>query len=164
MIERIAELSATAAVRLHLYLSPMTRLAETPLGLLGPLRKHRRPKAVRRSARGPLFGRELYSAMGSARIVINGAIDMAASDRGNMRCWEALGCGALMLSDEGVYPAGMEDSKTMVTYSGPEDLMEKVEMLLADEGRRHAIAAAGNEMVRTRYSKDRQWQDFLKLL
>jgi hypothetical protein len=36
MIERIAGLSATAAVRLHLYLSPMTRLSETPLGLVGP--------------------------------------------------------------------------------------------------------------------------------
>jgi hypothetical protein len=164
IIERIAELSGTAAVRLHLYLSPMTRVSETPIGLFGPLRRHRRPKAVRRAARGPLFGRELYSAMGSARIVINGAIDMAALDRGNMRCWEALGCGALMVSDEGLYPAGMEDSKTIVTYGGVKDLMEKVRSLLADESLRHSIAAAGNAMVRTRYSKERQWQDFLKLL
>jgi spore maturation protein CgeB len=52
----------------------------------------------------------------------------------------------------------------MVTYGGVEDLVEKVKSLLADEAGRHRIAAAGNEMVRTRYSKERQWQDFLKLL
>jgi hypothetical protein len=45
--------------------------------------------------------------IGSSKIVRSGAIDMAGADRGNMRCFEAMGCGALLLSDEGNYPEGM---------------------------------------------------------
>lgn len=164
MIERMAALKPARAVRLHLHLSRLVRLAETPLGLFGPLRAHRRPRAVRAVAQGPVFGRELYEALASAKIVINGSMDKAGEDRGNMRCWEALGTGALMLSDTGRYPEGMEDGRTMVTYRDSDDLVLKVEDLLRDEPRRLEIAAAGYAMIRTRYSKDRQWRDFLDLL
>lgn len=164
LIERVAGLGETFNLRLHFYLSNMTRLAESPFGLLGPLRKYRRPALVRRLSSPPLFGRDLYRAMGGARIVINGAVDMAGGDRGNIRCWEALGCGALMLSDAGNYPEGMADGETIVTYDNIDDLVDKAAALLHDEPRRRGIAEAGNRMVRTRYSKERQWQDFLKLL
>ena len=163
-IARLAELRSSREVRLHLYVSRMTRLAETPFGLVGPLRRHRRPAAVRAASEGPVFGRDLYSALASARIVVNGSIDMAGDDRGNMRCWETLGTGGLMLSDAGHYPEGMEDGRTLVTYDDPDDMVAKACALLDDEPRRREIAAAGNSMVRTRYTKERQWQDFLALL
>jgi hypothetical protein len=164
LIDRLASLSDQHEVRIHLYASRLTRLADTPFGLVGPLRRHRRPKRVRRLASGPLFGRALYSAIASAKIVVNCAIDMAGADRGNMRCWETLGCGALMLSDVGVYPEGMADGVTMSTYGHPDELSEKAIHLLRDEPSRQRIAAAGHDMVRSRYSKERQWGDFLELL
>ena len=49
--------------------------------------------------------------------MLNGAIDMAGPDRGNMRCFEAMGCGALLVSDVGNYPVGMEAGVTMETYA-----------------------------------------------
>ena len=37
-----------------------------------------------------MFGRALYELIGSSKIVLNGAIDMAGTDRGNMRCFETM--------------------------------------------------------------------------
>jgi hypothetical protein len=51
---------------------------------------------------------KLYELIGKSKIVLNGVIDMVGRDRGNMRCFEAMGCGALLLSDEGNYPKGMK--------------------------------------------------------
>ena len=91
--------------------SRLTRLAESPLGRLLPLRKHRRPDAIAKIAKAPVFGRELYELIGTSKIVLNGAIDMAGQDRGNMRCFEAMGCGALLVSDDGHYPRGNETGR-----------------------------------------------------
>lgn len=164
VIEGLADLRTKHHVRIHLQQSRVTQLANTLLGLVPPLRKERMPVGIARVARPPLFGRELYSAFGSAKIVLNGAIDMSGPDRGNMRCWETLGCGALMLSDKGNYPPGFEDGKTMVTYSGTDDLLVQLDHLLENDCRRQVIADAGSKMIADRYSKTRQWNDFVKLL
>jgi hypothetical protein len=164
VVEAIAKLGGRHEVRIHLQQSRMTRLAGTPLGLIPPLRRHRLPDAIASVARPPVFGRDLYCAFGEAKIVINGAIDMSGSDRGNMRCWESLGCGALMLSDAGVYPPGMEDGVTIGTYRDVADMVVQIERLLDDEGRRRTIADAGSAMIAERYSKAQQWKDFVSLL
>jgi Glycosyl transferases group 1 len=164
ILEAIAELSGDGNIVMHLDRSRLCRLAESPLGYLLPLAKHRRPAAIRAIARGPVFGRDYYEAIASAKIVLNGAIDMAGADRGNMRCFEALGGGALLLSDEGNYPEGMTDGETIATYKSAEHAVSQVKAFLADEGRRRDVARAGHDMVSTRYSKEVQWQRFEALL
>ena len=47
---------------------------------------------------------------------------MAGGDRGNMRCFEATGCGAVLLTDSGSYPEGFVDGETMLTYSSPDEI------------------------------------------
>ncbi|WP_375390899.1 glycosyltransferase [uncultured Sphingomonas sp.] len=163
LLELLASLSGRWNVVLHLHLSRLTTLAGTPAGWLGPLHKYRLPRAIQQIRRPPVFGRDLYRALGSAKIVINGAIDMAGQDRGNMRCWEALGCGALMLSDSGVYPDGMRPGEDLATYSSLEEVATTADRLLRDGTTRRAIAESGNAMIRTRYSKHQQWNDFLDL-
>jgi spore maturation protein CgeB len=96
--------------------------------------------------------------------VLNGSIDMAGPDRGNMRCFEALGGGALLLSDEGNYPDGMQDGQTMATYGSPEQAVSQVKTLLQGSERRLGLARAGHEMVSTRYSKQVQWKRFEALV
>src|SRR5258708_36033204 len=54
--------------------------------------------------------------------IFNGAIDMAEEDRGNLRCFEAMGCGALMISDRGRYPKGMEEDRKSVVSGKSVDL------------------------------------------
>lgn len=164
IIEELASLQDRFDIVIHLQQSRLVRLAASPLGLMPPLRQHRLPPAIRRVALDPVFGRDLYSAFGRAKIVLNGAIDMSGTDRGNMRCWEALGSGALMLSDRGTYPPGFEDGKTMVTYDSHEDMRIQLDRLLSDDQLRETIALAGSQMIAERYSKRRQWEDFTKFL
>ena len=164
---RVAALTAAASVtgiraRLHLEDSRLTRLANSLpfLPLLGELRH---PAEIRRLRAGPLYGRDLYAAMASARIVLNGAVDMAGEDRGNMRCFEAVGCGAVLLTDTGRYPEGFVDGETMVTYASAGQIPHLIERLIAAPARAGAVARAGYAMVRDRYSKERQWTRFQEL-
>ncbi|MGQ0684291.1 glycosyltransferase family protein [Bradyrhizobium sp.] len=164
---RVAALTAAASVprisaRLHLEDSRLTRLANL-LPFLPLLSAFCHPAEIRRVRADPLYGRELYAAMASARIVLNGAVDMAGEDRGNMRCFEAVGCGAVLLTDAGHYPEGFAEGETMVTYASVDQIPRLVERLIADADWASAIATAGNAMVRDRYSKERQWARFQEL-
>lgn len=164
ILEAVARLAPHYQVSYCLDESRMTRLADTPLGLLPGLSRHRRPLSIRQVSTAPAFGRELYGLLSRAKIVLNGAIDMAGEDRGNMRCFEALGCGALMVSDHGNYPEGFVDGDTMLTYRNAEEAVELTTNILANWEHGKAIAAKGWEMVQGRYSKAAQWTMFQGLL
>ena len=127
--------------------SRLTLLAESPLGRLLPLRKHRRPDAIAEIAKPPIFGRQLYDLIGKSKIVLNGAIDMAGRDRGNMRCFEAMGCGALLVSDAGNYPrrneSGRDHGSLHVRGAGSDRNLEESGQLAAIGGDRHARTEAG---------------------
>lgn len=164
LLEAVASLANEFMLSFHLNNSRMTCLAESPFGLLPLLRQHRRPTPIRAIAKGPVFGLELYKALGSAKIVLNGAIDMAGNERGNMRCFEAMGCGAAMISDAGHYPSGMVDRETMVTYASPAEAVQQIRALLRDEESRSQIALNGYHLMKTAYSKSEQWKAFVNLV
>jgi|APAra7269097635_1048570.scaffolds.fasta_scaffold00056_11 hypothetical protein len=164
ILEAVSELGKEFRVVYHLDRSRLTRLAESPMGQFLPLRKHKRPKSIRAVSQPAVFGRDLYSAISQAKIVLNGAVDMAGPDRGNMRCWEALGCGAAMVSDAGNYPQGMVDGENMLTYDSAQAAVSIIRDLLADRRHLQAIAAKGHGMIRTLYNKDAQWQQFNRLV
>ncbi len=128
-----------ANVVLHLDRARLCRLAESPLGRLLPLAKHRRPAAVREVTRDPVFGLDYYEVLSSAKIVLNGSIDMPSADRGNMRCFEALGSRSLLLTDEGNCPAGMIDGETMVTYSSPDHAIGQIKALFENLAQLQAL-------------------------
>jgi hypothetical protein len=144
--------------------SRITRLADSPLGLFPGFSQHRRPRSIRNISKPPVFGLELYNQLSRAKIVLNGAIDMAGKDRGNMRCFESLGCGALMLSDSGQYPEGFIDRKTMMLYQNEKDAADQVRKILQDSDKRTEIAKNGYEMLKQQYSKSVQWTMFQSLL
>jgi spore maturation protein CgeB len=96
--------------------------------------------------------------------VLNGAIDMAGSDRGNMRCFEAMGCGALLVSDAGLYPPGMEAGTTMATYESAGDAVELISKCLDHWSNSAEMAARGRSQVVQIYSKPLQWKQFTDLV
>jgi len=164
VLEAVAKLADEYNVVYHLDRSRLCRLAESALGHFLPLARHRRPSAIRGITKAPVFGRDYYEVLSAAKIVLNGAIDMAGADRGNMRCFEALGMGALLLSDEGNYPEGMRDGQTIATYNSPEHAVKQVKTYLGASVKRMSIARAGHEMIATRYSKEAQWKRFEALV
>lgn len=144
--------------------SRLTRLAETRLGIVPLLSVYRRPELIRRISADPVFGIDLYKLLASSKIVLNGAIDMSGEDRGNMRCFEAMGCGSLMVSDRGRYPRGMVAGQTMVNYESTADVANVVESTLEHWSSSQVIAGRGREMVKSQYSKELQWRRFLELV
>jgi len=163
-LERIAGLASSRNVVFCLDVSRLTRLAESPVGRLLPLQKHRRPAGIARIALPPVFGRQLYELIGRSKIVLNGAIDMAGQDRGNMRCFEAMGCGALLVSDAGNYPDGMVPGATMEAYDSPDHAAERICASLDNWPRHAEIAAEGRRQVSELYSKSLQWKSFIDLV
>jgi hypothetical protein len=157
-----AALTPGIEARFHLEDGRLTQLANLMPFMLG-LRRHSHPAEIRAVRSGPVYGRDLYEALASARIVLNGAVDMAGPDRGNMRCFEATGAGALLLTDAGNYPAGFVGGKTMLTYSSPEEIPTIIKGALSDPDRMKMIAIAGREMVQAIYSKRKQWLLFQEL-
>jgi glycosyl transferase family 1 len=164
ILERVAGLAETRNVIYCLDASRLTRLAEGPFGRLLPLWKHRRPSAIAKIASGPVFGRELYDLIGRSKIVLNGAIDMADRDRGNMRCFEAMGCGALLVSDDGHYPEGMDSGVTIRTYASAEHAPVVIADSLDHWPASAEIAARGRTRVSEIYNKASQWMNFVDLV
>jgi Glycosyl transferases group 1 len=160
VLEAVAGLRTRYRVEFYLARSRFTRLAESPVGFLAPVGKYRRPRNVRAVSREPVFGRDLYALISQSKIVLNGAVDMAGEDRGNMRCFESMGCRSLLLSDEGVYPEGMAEGKTLVTYRSSTDVVKKLDKLLQAPRVMTSIADAGHNMIAHRYSKEQQWRAF----
>jgi len=163
ILERVADLASTRNVVFCLDASRLTRLAEGPFGFLPPLKRHRRPQGIATIAKQPVFGRQLYDLIGRSKIVLNGAIDMAGEERGNMRCFEAMGCGALLVSDAGRYPEAMEPDTTIKVYGSPEQAVALIEERLADSAGSTAMASRGRERIAAAYSKPLQWQHFSDL-
>lgn len=164
LLEEIAAQRDQITVAMHLDTSRYTKLAESPLGWVGPLRKDRRSRDIRAVTRPPVFGRDLLEAISQAKIVINGAIDMAGRDRGNMRIWEALGCGAALISDEGIYPPGMEANRHFKTYSTVAEVRTILTNLIQHPDECRELAANGNEMIKTCYDKNMQWLRFQNIV
>ena len=164
VLDAAAKLRRRLKVVFHLDRSRLTRLAESPFGRLLPLADHRRPQDIRSVTAEPVFGRDLYAALSRAKIVLNCAIDIAGDDRGNMRCFEAMGCGALMVSDQGLYPEGMVDESTMLTYANPQQASSVVETVLRTPERVIELAANGHRTMRTSYNKAQQWRAFHKIV
>jgi hypothetical protein len=164
ILEQVAKLADTWKVVYCLDASRLTRLAESALGRILPLRKHRRPHAIAKIASPPVFGRQLYELIGKSKVVLNGAVDMAGQDRGNMRCFEAMGCGALLLSDAGNYPEGMRAGETMETYDSADQALGMISECLHNWPRSAALAARGRSRISRVYSKSVQWSQFVALV
>lgn len=163
VLEAVAAQRKELNIVFHLDRSRLTRLAESTVGRLLPLKKHRRPTEICEVTADPVFGLDLYAAISKAKIVLNGAVDMAGEDRGNMRCFEAMGCGALMVSDAGRYPEGMIDGQTIRTYETSEHVVGLLRSLLAQPSELERVAKRGHELVTVAYDKNHQWNAFQNL-
>lgn len=122
------------------------------------------PRHIRSVAMPPVFGLDLYSSFSRAKIVVNIHIDMALNYRGNMRCFEALGCGACLVSDAGVYINGLSPGGDFIAYRDVQDCVKVIDRLLYDPHERRKVARTGAASLIANFSKDAQWDLFRKLI
>lgn len=151
-------------VRMHL----LCQVIEEPILNIPYLRRKFKkvvfpPTNIWKHKNEALFGAGLYETISRSKIVINAGVDFSGKYKVNMRNFEATGCGAMLLSDRGIYPEGFVEGENYVAYDNFEDLITKATYYLEHEEERVAIAKKGNEMVRKLYSKENQWKGFVKI-
>lgn len=164
IISELGKLANTYNLKYCLHFDKITRVANSPMGLLPVISKYRAPKDVRQNSSSPVFGADMYREFSRAKIVVNCAIDVAGNERGNIRCFEAMGCGALLISDEGNYPPGMKDGVNMLTYTTPQNLIDVIRRILANEPERQRLASEGLKLARSTYGKQAVWDNFKNLV
>ena len=107
-----------------------------------------------RAYQGEAWGLAMYRTLARSRITLNFHIDVAKSAgfAGNMRIYEATGCGALLLTDTA---PGLErllvPGREIETWSTLGELEEKVRHYLAHPEEREAIARAGQRACLERH-------------
>lgn len=122
------------------------------------------PQDVRTNSEPPFFGLDLYQEISRSKIVFNAAVDFSGNYKVNMRNFEALGCGAHMLSDDGIYPEGLVKGRDFSVYKNFDDFIEKATYYLAHPDESKKIAMQGHETVSTVYSKEIQWERFQEIV
>jgi hypothetical protein len=122
------------------------------------------PEPLRSVAKPPVFGRDLYELFGKAKVVLNVATDICGVYRGNMRCFEAMGCGACMLSDEGIYPEGMKSGEHFLGYEDGVEALQIAREILRRPNDARKVGRKGAAMLACEYSKTRQWSIFEQLV
>jgi hypothetical protein len=120
-----------------------------------------------RAMHGEAWGMEMYRILARSKIALNFHIDVArqASFVGNMRMYEATGCGALLLTDtapgvEALFQPGVE----IETYRSPGELAEKIRWYLARPAEREAIARRGQEACLARHGYAKRIREFERIL
>lgn len=104
------------------------------------------PESVRKLNRGGRWGMEMYRALRRGRIALNAEINMGRGHAGNMRLFEATGCGVCTLSEQHENMARyFEPGREVLTFQRVEDCLETLHRYLQDTTAREALAQAGQQ-------------------
>ncbi|WP_234571712.1 glycosyltransferase family protein [Rhodohalobacter sp. 614A] len=122
------------------------------------------PKPIKKYALGPIYGQALYKAIGNSKIVVNASGNYNGVFKDNMRIYEALGVGALMIGEEGVYPDFIEPDKDFLTFRNAEELITKIEDSLSEPTERKEKAKRAHEKLKMSCSKEIQWNNFCDIV
>jgi spore maturation protein CgeB/ubiquinone/menaquinone biosynthesis C-methylase UbiE len=110
---------------------------------------------------GQFWPEEMARVYAQSRIVVNACVNRDV----NMRVFEAMASGALLITDEA---DGLEDlfvdGTHLVIYRQDDNLYDLVESYLADETERERIAAAGRALVYEKHTYDLRLNDLLSMV
>lgn len=101
--------------------------------------------AVRRRFRGTAWGQDMFRIFGTSEIVLNHELPISRPYAGNMRFYEATGCGALLLTNRRDLSGMFEPETEVAIYDSPEDCLRRIRELRDDPERCRAIAEAGRK-------------------
>ena len=109
---------------------------------------------------GQKYFEEMAQVYSASRLIFNRSVKNDI----NMRVFEAMGCGGLLitndLSDNGQTEL-FDDNKHLVTYTCPEELLDKVNYYLKHESERGQIARQGHELVLSQHTYQHRVQTLL---
>lgn len=120
---------------------------------------------VGRKNKGEIYGLDMFNTLYNSKIVFNTHGDNSIKTAANMRMTEATGVGSLLLTDwkENLHELFVPDEE-VVTYKSTAEAVDKIKMLLMDEGLRKKIASKGQQRTLKDYSYKQRMADFADFL
>lgn len=164
LLERMAELSNRFSMVFALMHPQHRPLIDLPVLRRIAVQLPYLPKALRKIATTPVFGRDMYALFARSKIVLNAFGEIAGQYRGNMRSFEAMGCGVCMLSEAGIYPPHIEPGVHLETFCDEKEMLRQVERLLSEPQRARETGRRASANLHAHYSKADQWRAFQELV
>ena len=120
------------------------------------------PKIIMDNSLSPIYGRQLYETIARSRIVINGFGNFNGLYKENMRNYESIGCGAFLISEDGIYPEHFVQNKDFLTYRNTSELFDKIEQILTLQDKGLEWTERSWNKLKKVYSKEKQWNSFVE--
>lgn len=149
--------------KLHLQYSKKPLLNKTYLSRFSP-RLPGAPKMIRDFALPPVYGMDLYQTIARSKIVVNAFTNFNGLFKDNMRNYESIGCGAFLVSEDGIYPNHFIPGEDFYTYRSTSELIEKINNVLSMPDQGLELAMKTKQKLKLYYSKEVQWDTFLHAL
>lgn len=108
---------------------------------------------LHRCYQGEVWGADMYHVLRRSRITLNSHIDMAGSEAGNMRLFEATGVGAFLLTDfKDNLDTLFAPDREVAVWRSIDDCLAGIGRYLGDEATRTAIARAGHQRTMAQHT------------
>ena len=108
---------------------------------------------LHRCYQGEVWGADMYQVLRRSRITLNSHIDMAGSEAGNMRLFEATGVGTFLLTDfKDNLDTLFAPDREVAVWRSIDDCLGGIGRYLGDEAARTAIARAGHEKTMAQHT------------
>jgi spore maturation protein CgeB len=120
---------------------------------------------LHRCFQSEVWGADMYQVLRRSRITLNSHIDMAGSEAGNMRLFEATGVGAFLLTDfkENLDTLFAPDREVAV-WRSVDDCLKVIGRMIGDDNGRAAIARAGQARTMAQHTYRHRTAEILRLV
>lgn len=167
IIEQLLEWQKGADYNVHVHLQGLPD--KKPLVNVRGLRRLTRwvdqvPNAVREYARGPIYGEDLYRTIGKSKVVVNAFTDYNGLFKDNMRTYEGIGMGALLVGQDGIYPNFIDTQEDVLTYKNKEEMTKKIGYALSHPEKQGEMAHRAHSKMKDQCSKEEQWNQFCSVV
>lgn len=122
------------------------------------------PGIISKNALSPIYGQQLYETIARSKIVVNSFTNYNGLFKDNMRNYESIGCGAFLISEEGIYPDYFSQNTDFYTYRSASELFDKIKQFLSLPDQGLHLTDTTREKLKTIYSKENQWKNFLNVV
>lgn len=157
----------TLNIKIHLQLQSDRLVHERILGVPIPFFKKKFPSEfVKQNSLPPIYGSDLYSTIGKSKFVINAYGNHNVEYKSNMRLFESLGCGSLLISEKGNYLEGFIEHKHYIPYAAGDSkqLIKTFEKTVSNYEKYKIDMMPEIAKIKNKYSKENQWQLFENLI
>lgn len=112
----------------------------------------------------PVFGLEMFQVLESSKVCFNIHIDASHKSASNMRMFEVTGVGSCLLTDKKDNMGDLFATDEVVTYSSPEECLEKIAWLTSHDRVREKIASKGQERTLRDHTFEIRAKELVKIL